>query len=118
MFEQDTVLETEISAKKQRSVLFVNDENATWDEIMELREYLLKVASETSESDEIEYRTKDPVRKFQIDYDKSLCLSEKFPEAFLLENQQPHVSDVSVAPGEGKIPENILMSENWDETSI
>ena len=30
--------------------------------------------------DEVEYLTKDPVRKFQFAYNKSLCMANKFPE--------------------------------------
>ena len=42
-------------------------------------------------------------------------MSEKFPEAFHIEKDNNTISDeFSVAPGEGKLPENILYSENWD----
>ena len=61
--------------------------------------------------DEIEYITMDPIRKFQFNYDKSVCLVDKFPEAAIPDNQ---VSNISFAPGEGKVPENILQSDNWD----
>ena len=110
--EKDIVTKASKSIKRC-SVLFVSDEDSTWDEIMDLREYLLKLHDIAADDEEMEYRTKDPVRKFQIDYDKSICLSEKFPEAFHLENNKT-LGELSVAPGEGKLPENILMSENWD----
>ena len=60
--------------------------------------------------DEIEYVKKDPIRKFQFDYDKSVCLVDKFPEAAISDNPK----EVSFAPGEGKVPENILMTDDWD----
>ena len=60
-------------------VVFVDD---NCDHIMNLQEYILNQKLDMEYQDEIEYKTKDPVRKFQIDYDKSVCLSEKFPEAF------------------------------------
>ena len=43
----------------------------------------------------------DPVRKFHFNYDKSLCLADKYPE-------------ISVAPGEGQKPSNILSEKDWD----
>ena len=43
----------------------------------------------------------DPVRKFHFNYDKSLCLADKYPE-------------ISVAPGEGQSPLNVLFDKNWD----
>ena len=61
--------------------------------------------------DEIEYITMDPIRKFQFDYDKSVCLVDKFPEAALSDNQ---LNNISFAPGEGKVPENILKTDKWD----
>ena len=91
----------------------MSDEESTWEEIIELRDYLLKLSSVTPHDEEMEYRTKDPKGKFQIDYDKSVCLSDKFPEAFHVENNLS-LSDISVAPGEGKLPENILMTKDWD----
>ena len=97
------------------SVFFVDD-NHNWEEIMELREYLKIIEQEVNEKEETEYRETDSIRKFQFDYDQSICLSQNFPEAFHLENTENMVenSQISVAPGEGKIPENILNSENWD----
>ena len=76
--------------------------------MLDKSEYLEMIEYEQKETEDKEYRTLDPIRKFQIDYDQSIGLTEKFPEAF---NDDPQLS---VAPGEGKIPENILTSENWD----
>ena len=57
---------------------------------------------------DLEYLKKDPVRKFQFDeYNKSLCMSNMYPE------MGPENS-VIVAPGEGKIPQNILHDDDWD----
>ena len=57
---------------------------------------------------EKEYLDKDPVRKYQFeDYNKSLCLSNMFPEA-------EEVNSVIVAPGEGKVPKNVLYDNDWD----
>ena len=82
---------------------------------MELRVDINQLESDIAEKEDIEYRQFDPIRKYQIDYDKSVCLSEKYPEAFHLEKNSASVSgQLSVAPGEGKVPENILLSENWN----
>ena len=95
------------------SVLFVDDNAQNWEEIMELKDYTNMMARELDEKEEIDYREKDSIRKYQIDYDESICLAENFPEAFYLENKK-EIDQISVAPGEGKVPENLLSSENWD----
>ena len=57
---------------------------------------------------ETEYLKKDPVRKYQFDdYNKSLCMSNMYPEV------APENS-VIVAPGEGKVPKNVLYDDDWD----
>ena len=56
----------------------------------------------------MEYRTKDPVRKQQFDYDQSTCMTRRFPEAI------PDNDMMAFAPGEGKVPTNILKEEDWD----
>ena len=100
-----------VIAAKKKQVRFISDENENWDEIMELREYLAAVEDERLLYEEMEYRSKDPIRKFQIDYDKSVCLYAKFPEAFHVEKEDQNLQ-LSVAPGEGKVPENILISKD------
>ena len=60
--------------------------------------------------DEVEYITKDPVRKYQFDYNKSLCMAHKFPE---IDATDP-TKDVELAPGEGKIPNDIMREIDWD----
>ena len=66
------------------------------------------------EKDEIEYQTKDPVRKHQFDYDKTTCMAPKFPEAI----PGGSGSELNFAPGEGKIPTSILSEEDWDINSF
>ena len=61
------------------------------------------------EKDEIELKTKDPVKKYQFTYNKSLCMTNKYPEIESNEN-----SSISIAPGEGQIPKDVLADENWD----
>ena len=59
--------------------------------------------------DEIEYETKDPVKRYQFEYNKSLCMANKYPEISANETDT-----VCVAPGEGKIPKDIMGEEDWD----
>ena len=63
------------------------------------------------EKEDEEYRTKDVVRKFQFDYDMTTVMVPRYPEA--LPDQE-----INVAPGEGKIPSNILKEEDWDVKSF
>ena len=67
-----------------------------------------------SEVDEINCMKNDPTRKFQFDHDKSVCMVDKFPEAAADDGQRNDNESISFAPGEGKVPENISMTENWD----
>ena len=60
-----------------------------------------------SQKEEIEYQTKDVVKRYQFEYNKSLCMAHKYPEITANE-------DVSLAPGEGKIPKDIMAEEDWD----
>ena len=61
------------------------------------------------ENADIEYKTKDVVKKYQFEYNKSLCMANKYPEVSANEND-----NISVAPGEGKIPKHILCEDDWD----
>ena len=63
------------------------------------------------EDGEEEYMRKDPVKKYQLDgHNRSSCLSNKFPE----ETHHDDTKSVQVAPGEGKIPINLLNHKDWD----
>ena len=102
------------------------------DKIVDIDEYLEKLAEnpkcssisvnipnnanelEQAEVDEMNCMKNDPTRKFQFDYDKSVCMVDKFPEAAADDGQRNNGESISFAPGEGKLPENILMTENWD----
>ena len=69
---------------------------------------------DTEEVEDIECMQKDPTRKFQFEYNKSACMVDKFPEAAETDRPSKENESLSFAPGEGKIPENILMTDNWD----
>ena len=70
------------------------------------------------EKAEKEYNEKDPVRKWQFNYNKSTCFSDNQPETRAEDNQSKDDEPVKVAPGEGKIPSNILEEKNWDVKSF
>ena len=105
-----------VSANK---IQYFNDSNV--DSIMERTDYLKSLEGKNNDvnlegdsDEEEEYHQKhNVVRKFQFDYDRSVCLVDKYPESAVIED--PNEQDqISFAPGEGKYPENILQSENWD----
>ena len=81
-------------------IIDISDKNAK--RPVEIEEICIEEILET------DYLKNDPVRKYQFDdYNKSLCMSNMFPEA------QPGNS-VIVAPGEGKTPRNVLHDDDWD----
>ena len=54
--------------------------------------------------EERDYIANDPVRKYKFDYNKSLCMSNKYPEI----NAVDVTKDIEVAPGEGMTPKDIM----------
>ena len=60
--------------------------------------------------DELDYLSNDPVRKFQFTYNKSLCMSNKYPEI----SADDPTKDIELAPGEGKVPNDIMREKDWD----
>ena len=75
-------------------------------------EKILKASENDSVHDTDDDKEGDPARKFQFEYDKSVFMVDKYPEAAVPEGSEGKC--LSFAPGEGKIPENILMTDNWD----
>ena len=60
--------------------------------------------------EEIDYITNDPVRKYQFDYNQSLCMANRYPE---IEIADP-TKEIQIAPGEGKRPYDITREIDWD----
>ena len=54
-----------------------------------------------SETSKPTQKNRKGLRKHQFIYDEEVCMTDKYPE-------------ISVAPGEGQLPENILCSKDWD----
>ena len=67
---------------------------------------------------EKEYRENDVIRKFQIDYNQSTTYTPRFPQAFHKEQKIEKKDAYFFAPGEGKIPENILTTKDWDRDAF
>ena len=55
------------------------------------------------------------MKKWQIEYNKSTCFSNNYPE---INYKEDNSSNISIAPGEGKIPTNILEETDWDIKSF
>ena len=94
----DEILE-ELERMETTSVNEVQDEISECDE-NEVSDHNDSHNSDYMEDENEEIR-KDPVRKFHFQYDKSLCLADKYPE-------------ISVAPGEGQKPSSLLSEKDWD----
>ena len=73
-------------------------------------------SDENEDEMEINYITKDPVRKHQFDHNRNTCLTNNYPEMFVDENENrvATTEQLSFAPAEGNTPTNILNERNWD----
>ena len=104
--------------KSQLKTDFVDDANIV--SVLDKPDYLTKLSqppeltdNENSDDEDEDYVKRDVIRKF--DYDKSVCLVDKHPEAAIAEESTVDTpNQISFAPGEGKVPESILHSEKWD----
>ena len=68
-------------------------------------------SDDESDREEEEYQTKDPVQKWQFEYNKFTCYSNNYPEI----SYKDEINDAhNVAPGEGKTPINVLNEKGWD----
>ena len=73
-----------------------------------------KKADKSDEERENEILMKDTVSKFQFDYNQNTCFGNDVPELVVNDNIN---DNISIAPGEGKIPTSILQDEEWDMKS-
>ena len=78
---------------KESGALYLNYVPEAVEPIYDLREYreLLK-----EYKDDREYREEDVVRKHQLDYNETLCMVEKYPEAFHVDGVVQHGHDSAV----------------------
>ena len=68
-----------------------------------------------SDRDEHEYQKNDVVKKWQFNYNQSTCFSHNYPE---IDYREDNSTRISIAPGEGKYPSNILNEQDWDIKSF
>ena len=82
-----------------------NLENIQTNEKFELLDELMDNEDSDSEryeeSDIENEKNNDPAQKYNFNYDRNVCFTDKYPE-------------ISVAPGEGQMPKDILMEDDWD----
>ena len=82
-----------------------NLENIQTNEKFELLDELMDNEDSDSEryeeSDIENEKNNDPAQKYNFNYDRNVCFTDKYPE-------------ISVAPGEGQRPKDILMEDDWD----
>ena len=76
---------------------------------------------DSGDDDELEYNEKDAVRKWQYTQDDNVLMDNMFPENQINvhADDSPEIANienegVSVAPGEGQMPTNILAEKYWD----
>ena len=67
------------------------------------------------EKEEEDYKRNDPVKKWQFEYNRSTCFSDNYPE---ISYKEDNGERISIAPGEGKTPSNILQEKDWDLKSF
>ena len=68
------------------------------------------------DEDDIEnrYQTEDQIQKFKFDFMGASAFVEQFQELDIKEEPQEKQGPLVISPGEGKIPTNILTTEDWD----
>ena len=76
---------------------------------------------DSGDDDELEYNENDAVRKWQYTQDDNVLMDNMFPENQINvhADDSPEIANienegVSVAPGEGQMPTNILTEKDWD----
>ena len=94
-FDSSKVYEKRCKESNKLRTTFADDDDV--EPIVERDSYMSKIENnqgqdEFSDEDE-EYKKKDSIRKFQFDYDTSVCLVDKYPEAAVNEESATSVSD-------------------------
>ena len=76
---------------------------------------LTDAEDEDEDDDEISDRNNDCIKRWQFDYNRSTCFSDNYPE---INYKEINTDNISIAPGEGKMPTNILEETDWDIKSF
>jgi len=107
---KDRCKEHEINDHK---ISFSDDDDASESDCLSKPD--LTESEDEEDQEEEEYWRKDSVKKWQFEYNNETCFNHEYPEISYKDN----VTDcVNVAPGEGKIPTNILEETDWDVKSF
>ena len=86
--------------KDGHEIIYGNDDQIEENVDICEKEQMIEVEDEL-QNEEDEDTNKDPSRKFNFTYDRSVCMMAKYPE-------------ITIAPGEGQKPKGILTDLNWD----
>ena len=90
---------------------YLDDMELDTDKEEDDKSHMTDYSDDESDREEEECRTKDPVQKWQFEYNKSTCYSNNYPEI----SYKDEINDAhNVAPGEGKTPINVLKEKDWD----
>ena len=98
---------------------FLFDDKVNTDEVSEdkpssqsktMNDEMQSNAALDSDSD-TEQEMKDSIKKWQFNYNTSTCFLHNYPE---IDYKEDTSKEVSVAPGEGKTPTNLLQETDWD----
>ena len=83
--------------------------NNTSEEDVLVENVVDEITIDDEEENELDvFLQKDSVAKFQFDYNRNTCFNNDVPEISVQEDT------IKVAPGEGKIPKDILQDNDWD----
>ena len=77
-----------------------------------------KETDEEEDKQEAEYNNNDSIKKWQFQYNRSTFFTSDYPEADVKEDGKNITNPLLVAPGEGKVPTNILNEKDWDVKSF
>ena len=69
------------------------------------------IIDDESNSD-MRYQTEDQIQKFKFDFMGASAFVEQFQELDIKEKTQEKQASIVISPGEGKIPTNILTTED------
>ena len=102
--------------------LFPEENSSLHESFEDNNEENLDEPEDESSKEDDKYYTDDPIQKWKFNFDEKTTYVNDYPEMNVYEenpnNEQSSDDPVKVAPGEGKRPENILKSENWDTSSF
>ena len=104
--------------------LIYSEEENSMEDILDnnTEENVEEMNDDESLKEDEKYYTEDPIQKWKFNFDEKTTYVNDYPEMDVFEEiptrEERSDDPVKVAPGEGKRPENILKSEDWDTSSF